>query len=90
MGTTARLACSTPTRLLKLTALVAAGANGVDWETGARAAAVRATGGYAYFIQACGSHVWAARATDTITLQYAQFGIEAARTEVEQGLYQSR
>ncbi|WP_241985091.1 MULTISPECIES: ATP-binding protein [unclassified Cryobacterium] len=65
-------------------------ANGVDWEPDALDAAVTATGGYPYFIQACGSHVWAVRATDTITLQDAQIGIESARTEVEQGLYQSR
>ena len=36
--------------------------------------------GKPYFIQACGSHVWAARATDTISLQDAQIGIESART----------
>ncbi len=65
-------------------------ANGVDWETDALAAAVTATGGYPYFIQACGSHVWSARATDTIKLDDARIGIDAARTEVEQGLYRSR
>lgn len=65
-------------------------ANGVDWEPDALNAAVTATGGYPYFIQACGSHVWAVRATDIITLDDARIGIESARTEVEQGLYQSR
>lgn len=62
----------------------------VIWEADALDAAVTATGGYPYFIQACGSHVWAVRATDTITLQDAQIGIESARAEVEQGLYRSR
>lgn len=65
-------------------------ANGVAWEPDALAAAVAATGGYPYFIQACGSHVWAVRVTDTITLDDARIGIESARTEVDQGLYQSR
>lgn len=50
---------------------------------------MNATGGYP-LIQACGSHVRAVRATDTISLQDARIGIESARTEVEQGLYQSR
>ena len=65
-------------------------AHGVVWEPDALHAAVAATGGYPYFIQACGSHVWAVRATDTITLEDARIGIESARTEVDQGLYQSR
>ena len=64
--------------------------NGVEWETDALDAAVTATGGYPSFIQACGSHVWSVRATDIITLDDAQIGIDAARTEIEQGLYQSR
>ena len=65
-------------------------ANGVEWATDALDAAVTATGGYPYFIQACGSHVWSVRANDIITLDDAQIGIDAARTEVEQGFYQSR
>ena len=64
--------------------------NGVEWETDALDAVVTATGGYPFFIQICGSHVWSVRATDIITLDDAQIGIDAARAEVEQGLYQSR
>ncbi|TFD61839.1 ATP-binding protein [Cryobacterium sp. Hh38] len=65
-------------------------AHGVAWDVDALDSAVTATGGYPYFIQACGSHVWSVRATDIISLDDARIGIEAARIEVEQGLYQSR
>ena len=69
---------------------VPAGARGVKWEQPALEAAVNATRGYPYFIQACGSHVWTARATDIITLDDATIGIASARREIDQGLYQSR
>lgn len=65
-------------------------ANGVSWQSEALDAAVDATGGYPYFIQACGKHVWAAHTGDTISLDDAQLGINQAQREVERGLYQSR
>jgi len=64
--------------------------NGVEWAPSALHAAVQATGGYPYFIQACGSHVWAAHSGPVITDDDAQLGIQLAREEVEQGLYESR
>lgn len=69
---------------------VPAAANGVAWEPEALREAVTATGGYPYFIQACGMHVWAAHNGRTITVDDARVGIARARGEVEQGLYQSR
>jgi hypothetical protein len=64
--------------------------NGVEWDQVALDAAVEATGGYPYFIQACGSHVWAAHSGPIITGDDARLGIRLAREEVEQGLYESR
>ncbi|UOE43154.1 ATP-binding protein [Agromyces larvae] len=66
-------------------------ARGVEWEESALVAARRAIGGYPYFAQACGKHVWDARAVpDRITDDDARVGIELARDEVDRGLYQSR
>ncbi|MEF2979281.1 ATP-binding protein [Subtercola sp. YIM 133946] len=65
-------------------------ANGADWANEALNEAVDATGGYPYFIQAYGSYIWASRATNLITLDDVEIGVEAARAEVDRGLYQSR
>lgn len=74
------LALSTPT-----------GDRGVSWDPLALAEAVTSVGGYPYFAQACGKHVWDARATpERITLEDARLGIAQARDEVDRGLYQSR
>ena len=70
--------------------VVPALANGVNWDDRALAMAIDATGGYPYFIQACGSHVWAAHSGSTITVGDAELGISLAREEVERGLYESR
>jgi hypothetical protein len=64
---------------------------GVHWEAEALALALASSGGYPYFVQACGKHVWDARAgRDSITLDDAQVGVDRARDEVDRGLYQSR
>ncbi|GGF32718.1 ATP-binding protein [Subtercola lobariae] len=64
--------------------------NGAEWSEGALNEAVDATGGYPYFIQAYGSYIWAARATNLISLDDVEIGVESARAEVDRGLYQSR
>lgn len=64
---------------------------GVEWEAPALDLALVSSAGYPYFVQACGKHVWDARAgRDTITLDDAQVGVDRARDEVDRGLYQSR
>jgi len=65
-------------------------ANGVEWNAAGLEAAIEATGGYPYFIQACGSHVWAAHTGYLITQSDAELGVRLARQEVERGLYESR
>ncbi|WP_448811569.1 ATP-binding protein [Agromyces bauzanensis] len=66
-------------------------ARGVHWDAGALAIARSAIGGYPYFAQACGKHVWDARSVaDRIDEDDARVGIELARDEVDRGLYQSR
>lgn len=63
----------------------------VRWEDDALERAVDAIGGYPYFAQACGKHVWDSRThSDRITLDDAEVGVLRARDEVDQGLYQSR
>lgn len=75
-----RVALSTPT-----------GDRGVSWDEAALDEAVASVSGYPYFAQACGKHVWDARAlTDRISIADARIGIAQARDEVDRGLYQSR
>ena len=64
---------------------------GVQWDPAALELAVGTSGGYPYFVQACGKHVWDVRAeVGRITLQDAEIGTIRARQEVDRGLYQSR
>lgn len=64
---------------------------GVEWDAEAIRLALESTGGYPYFVQACGKHVWDARATASkISLDDTRVGIDRAREEVDRGLYQSR
>jgi hypothetical protein len=65
-------------------------AQGVYWDTDALAVAVAATGGYPYFIQALGSHVWMTRTSEHINLEDVTLGAALAQNEIDQGLYQSR
>ncbi|WP_372697664.1 ATP-binding protein [Arthrobacter sp. JSM 101049] len=63
----------------------------VSWDANALELAVDTSGGYPYFVQACGKHVWDVRAqANRITLEDAEIGSEKARQEVDRGLYQSR
>ncbi|RNE67289.1 ATP-binding protein [Cryobacterium tepidiphilum] len=64
--------------------------NGVTWNREALRAVVRATGGYPYFVQACGKHVWDVRTGELIGMEDANIGIALARNEVDEGLYRSR
>lgn len=66
-------------------------ARDVSWDPEAIALTLAAAGGYPYFVQACGKHVWDVRALPTeIALEDAQIGVALAREEVDRGLYQSR
>lgn len=68
-----------------------AGDRGVHWDDAALDEAVASVGGYPYFAQACGKHVWDSRAAEErITAVDARIGIARARDEVDRGLYQSR
>lgn len=62
----------------------------VTWEEDALAEALELSGGYPYFLQAIGKHVWDAAATTPITLEDVHVGGELARQEVDEGLYRSR
>jgi hypothetical protein len=63
----------------------------VSWEPDAISLTLDVVGGYPYFAQACGKHVWDVRAVpEEITLEDAQIGVALAREEVDRGLYQSR
>jgi hypothetical protein len=53
-------------------------ATAVSWDDAGLHLAVAATGGYPFFIQACGSHVWAAHTGGTVTLDDAEVGIGRA------------
>ncbi|MFF1573374.1 ATP-binding protein [Leifsonia sp. NPDC058292] len=66
-------------------------ARDVSWEPEALTITLEAVGGYPYFAQACGKHVWDVRATPgRISLEDARLGVALAREEVDRGLYQSR
>lgn len=66
-------------------------ARDVMWDKGAVQLTLDAVGGYPYFVQACGKHIWDVRASpDEITIEDARVGVTLAREEVDRGLYQSR
>lgn len=62
----------------------------VTWETDAIAQALSIAGGYPYFLQAVGKHVWDAARTSTVTVDDVTVGGEFARREIDEGLYRSR
>jgi hypothetical protein len=62
----------------------------VVWDERALNRVVQTTGGYPYFVQACGKHVWDSRVGEVISESDAVLGIARARDEVDQGLYRSR
>ena len=65
-------------------------AHGVVWEAEALKAALAIAGGYPYFLQEVGKHVWDAARSSTINLDDVTVGGEFARQEVDEGLYRSR
>jgi hypothetical protein len=63
---------------------------GVEWEGDGLDAAVNTAGGYPYFIQAIGKHVWDNAITSPITRGDVEIGLQQARREIDDGLYRSR
>ncbi len=62
----------------------------ISWDDAALDDALAAAGGYPYFLQAVGKHVWDNAAGDHITADDVAVGLSAARREVDDGLYRSR
>jgi hypothetical protein len=65
-------------------------AYGVQWEAEALAAALAIAGGYPYFLQEVGKHVWDAARSATFNLDDVTVGGQFAAREVDEGLYRSR
>ena len=63
---------------------------GVDWDAAALASAADVAGGYPYFLQAVGKHVWDNAISSPISADDVQVGLRDARREVDDGLYRSR
>lgn len=62
----------------------------VAWSSGALDMVLDVSGGYPYFVQACGKHIWDVAASRMINVDDARIGIGRARDEVDAGLYKSR
>jgi len=62
----------------------------IEWTPQGLAAATAAGGGYPYFLQAIGKHVWDNARRSPITLDDVDIGLADARREVDDGLYRSR
>jgi hypothetical protein len=77
--TSARLALVGPTSEL-----------GVAWDEDAIEAALTRAGGYPYFLQSIGKHVWDSARTSPITLEDVEVGLRYARDELDDGLYRTR
>lgn len=69
---------------------IPARALGVDWDATALAMAVDPAGGYPYFLQAIGKHVWDNAIRSPISADDVGLGLREARREVDDGLYRSR
>jgi len=63
---------------------------GVEWAPSGLTMAVETAGGYPYFIQAVGKHVWDNARTSPISVEDVEVGLVAAKREVDDGLYRSR
>lgn len=63
---------------------------GARWDDAALTVAVDAAGGYPYFIQSVGKHVWDNARSSPINLEDVAVGLVDARREVDDGLYRSR
>lgn len=62
----------------------------VEWNADALDTALDAARGYPYFLQAIGKQVWDAARTNVIDTDDVEVGLQAARQEVDDGLYRSR
>ena len=63
---------------------------GVDWDDTALAMSADVAGGYPYFLQAIGKHVWDNAINSPISADDVGVGMRDARREVDDGLYRSR
>jgi hypothetical protein len=63
---------------------------GVDWDAEALTMAAEVAGGYPYFLQAIGKHVWDNAVSTPISADDVRIGLHDARREVDDGLYRSR
>ena len=63
---------------------------GVEWDDTALAMAADVAGGYPYFLQSIGKHVWDNAISSPISADDVGVGLHAARREVDDGLYRSR
>jgi AAA ATPase domain len=69
---------------------VPAEGRGVLWDPGSLRAALTTAGGYPYFLQSIGKHVWDNARTSPISAEDVELGLRDARREVDDGLYRSR
>lgn len=63
---------------------------GIEWSDDALDDALTLTGGYPYFLQAVGKHVWDSAPGTPISTDDVKLGGISARREVDEGLYRSR
>jgi hypothetical protein len=63
---------------------------GVEWDDAALEMAADVAGGYPYFLQAIGKHVWDNAINSPISVDDVRVGTRDARREVDDGLYRSR
>lgn len=69
---------------------VPADGRGVAWGERGLAAALATAGGYPYFLQSIGKHVWDNARLSPISEEDVEVGLREARREVDDGLYRSR
>ena len=62
----------------------------VQWDDEGLGTAIATAGGYPYFLQSIGKHVWDNARTSPIELDDVLTGLADARREVDDGLYRSR
>lgn len=63
---------------------------GIGWDEDAIGHALAVAGGYPYFLQAVGKHVWDVARTSPVSLEDVSIGTALAASEVDEGLYRSR
>ena len=63
---------------------------GVEWNPNGLASALATAGGYPYFLQSIGKHVWDNARVSPISVEDVELGLLEAQREVDDGLYRSR